>query len=169
MRAATRRDLRLLADTRAWTALAPNAAWRGAIRRGCRRCWPRTPRWRRADRQRQKSPPRFSGGFFSLRAGMPGAVVAQVGAAGRVVRPEALCARLIVAIAAVCRNGGVARRRGVGVIIAVVVGIGPVTISAAVIIRRRQRATDNGTGGEAQPQSHAAAVPAAMPTAMPAS
>src|SRR4029079_9844204 len=49
MQAATLRGLPPLAATRGWTASAPNAAWRGAIRRGCRRCSRRTPRWLRAD------------------------------------------------------------------------------------------------------------------------
>ena len=46
--AATRRGSPPPAGMRGWTASAPNAAWRGAIRRGCRRCLRRTPVWPRA-------------------------------------------------------------------------------------------------------------------------
>ena len=49
---ATRRGWRPRAAITASTASAPNAAWRAAIRRGCRRCSPpMSVRWRRRSRR----------------------------------------------------------------------------------------------------------------------
>ena len=53
---ATRRGSPPPGATRASTASAPNAAWRAAIRRGCRRCSPRTP----APRSKGSDPTRSS-------------------------------------------------------------------------------------------------------------
>src|SRR3954465_6050209 len=92
---------------------------------------------------------------------MPGAVVAEVGSAAGVVRLEALGAIRLISTPAV---GG---RRGVNLVVAVVIRIRPIAISVPAVIRRCQRAADDGAGGEAQPDAGAAPAAAMVPAASP--
>src|SRR3954453_9132317 len=90
---------------------------------------------------------------------MPGAVVAEVGSAAGVVRLEALGAIRLISTPAV---GG---RRGVNLVVAVVIRIRPISISVSAVIRRCQCAADDGAGGEAQPDAGAAPAAAMVPAA----
>src|SRR4051812_15685371 len=101
-----------------------------------------------------------------LRAGVPLAIVAQIGSRRRVVRAILLCA-----ISHIVAPGGGRSRRNNGIIIrvrvVVVAVVRPIAIAIArPVIARRERAPDHGTGNRAGEEPAAAtAMIAAVPTA----